>query len=329
MKPGLDLLLCITLLVSLLLSDGQASAQQAPSKPARVAWVSVFALPQVASYLEAFRSGLAAEGYVEGPDVEIVARSANGNSERLSAVVDEVVGLRPDVIIAQGAAVFGVRTVRDVPVVYGFSGDPVAAELTDSLARPSRNLTGVSFMAIELNAKRLDLLRQAAPQAKHVVLMGDPVHPGVNLEVAASQDMAKQLGMEIRWVPTRNTQEVTDLLVSLDKAPPDGLVVLPDGVMLESRRQVAEFASRHRIPAVSGWSMFAQSGGLFTYGPRLTESFRRLAYYTARILKGSKPSELPVERPTAFELVINLKTAKQIGLTVPPSLLGLADEVIE
>jgi putative tryptophan/tyrosine transport system substrate-binding protein len=329
MKPRRGLFLSQILLAGLVLSGGHALAQSAPSKPARVAWVSVFPLAQVASYLDAFRSGLAAEGYVEGRDVEIIARSANGNPERLSEVVEELVGLKPDVIVSQGAAIFGVRKVSDIPVVYGFSGDPIAAGLTNSMAHPSRNLTGVSFMAIELNAKRLDLLRTAAPQAKSIILMGDPVHPGVDLEVAASQEMAKQLGMEMRWVPTRNVQEVSHLLVSIEKEPPDGLVVLPDSVMLESRKQVAEFASKHRLPAISGWSMFAQSGGLFTYGPRLPESFKRLAYYTARILKGAQPFDLPVESPTQFELVINLKTAKQIGLTIPDSLIALADEVIE
>ncbi|MGO4737367.1 ABC transporter substrate-binding protein [Bosea sp. 2KB_26] len=323
------LLVSLVLVISLVLFGSSAQAQQAARKPARIGWVSVFPLAQVASYLGAFRSGLAAEGYVEGRDVEVLARSADGKPERLSAVVDELVGLKPDVIISQGTAIFGLLGVTEIPVVYGFSGDPVAAELTDSLARPSRNLTGVSFMAIELNEKRLDLLRMAAPQARRVVLMGDPVHPGADLEIAASQAMARRLGMELRWVPTRNVQEVSELLASLAKNPPDALVVLPDSVMLASRNQVAAFASEHRIPALSGWSMFARSGGLLTFGPRLEESFKRLAYYAARILKGAKPSELPVERSSEFELVLNLKTARQIGLTLPDSLIALADEVIE
>jgi len=283
----------------------------------------------VASYLDAFRSGLAAEGYVEGRDVEVLALSANGTPERLPTVAEEVAVLKPDVIISQGAAIFGLQRMTQIPIVYGFSGDPVAAELTDSMARPRGNLTGVSFMTIELNAKRLDILRTVAPRARKVILMGDPVHPGVDLEVAANQETARQLGIEMRWVPTRNVQEVSAFLASLDHDAPDALVILPDSVMLESRKQVAEYASRHRIPAISGWSTFAQSGGLLTYGPRLSESFRRLAYYAARILKGAKPTELPVERPTQFELVINLKTAKQIGLTVPDALVVLADEIIE
>ena len=215
MKLRWGLVLTSTLFLSLFLS-GHADAQQKQGTPARVAWVSVLSLAQVASYLDAFRSGLAAEGYVEGSDIEVLARSADGDSARLSAVVDEVVSLKPDVIITKGAAIFGVRKVTQIPVVYGFSGDPVAAKLTDSMARPSRNLTGVSFMAIEMNAKRLDLLRTVSPQPKRVVLMGDPIHPGVDLEIRASEDMARQLGMEVRWVPTRNLQEVSDLLAKLN-----------------------------------------------------------------------------------------------------------------
>lgn len=329
MKPRWRTVYGPVLLAILALMGGSTHAQQAPSTPARIAWVSVVPLAQVASYLDAFRSGLAAEGFVEGRDIEVLARSAEGNPERLSTVVDEVVGLKPDVIISQGAAIFGLRRVTQIPVVYGFSGDPVAAGLTDSMARPNRNLTGVSFMSIELNAKRLDLLRTATPNARRIVLLGDPFHPGVDREVAANQDMARQLGMEMRWAPTRNVKEVTEFLASLEQDPPDALVVLPDSVMLQSRKQVAEVAARRRIPTISGWSMFAHSGGLLTYGPRLPESFKRLAYYAARILKGTKPSELPIESPTQFELVINLKTARQIGVAVPDALIALADEVIE
>jgi putative ABC transport system substrate-binding protein len=258
----------------------------------------VLPLTQVENYLNAFRSGLAAEGYVEGRDFEVLAHSPNGDRERLSAVVDEVVRLKPDLIINQGAAIFGVRKVTDIPVVYGFSGDPITAELTTSMARRSQNLTGVSFMAVEMNAKRLDLLRTAVPNAKKVVLMGDPIHPGVDREIAASQEMARRLGIELRWMPTRNVQEVSDLLVHLGRGPPDALVALPDGVMLDNQKQIAEFAVKHRLPAISGWSTFAQSGGLFTYGPSLSESFRRLAYYAARILKGrSLPTYPSKARP--------------------------------
>jgi putative ABC transport system substrate-binding protein len=329
MTLQLRLLFFVVILISNPLLGAAAVAQQIMSKPARVMWISVFPLGQVSTYLDAFRSGLAEEGYVEGRDIEVIARSADGDPDRMPALLNEIVGMKPDVIVSQGAAIFSAREIKQIPVVYGFSGDPMAAGLADSLARPRGNLTGVSFMSVELNAKRLDLLREAAPQARRIVLMGDPVHPGVDLEIKASQDMAQQLGMEMQWVPTRNTKEVADHLARLETDRPDALVVLPDSVMLESRKQVAAFATKHRIPAISGWSTFAHSGGLFTYGPRLQESFKRLAYYTARILKGTKPSDLPVEIPTRFELVINLKSAKEMGLTMPSALIAVADEVID
>jgi putative ABC transport system substrate-binding protein len=316
-------------LSSFLLATAPTYAQSVANKPARVAWASVNTLAQVESFLEAFRAGLAAHGYVEGRNLEIIARSAEGARERMPAVMEELVALKPDVIVSHAAATFAARRVTTVPVVFGFSGDPIIAELTNSLARPSQNLTGVTFMQVELIEKRLDLLHQMSPGIKNVVLMGDPVHPGANLEVQATAKVAGQLGMMVRWLPTRSSAAGREVLAELDQSPPDAVVVLADAVMLENRERIAEFATRHRIPAVSGWSAFAQSGGLFTYGPRLSESFRRLAYFAARIIEGASPSDLPIEQPTIFELVINLRTARAIGLTISPTLLARTDEVIE
>jgi putative tryptophan/tyrosine transport system substrate-binding protein len=304
-------------------------AQPAASKTARVGWVSVNTPAQVESFLDAFRAGLAAHGYREGGNLEIVARFAEGSRERMPRVIEELVASKPDVIVSHAAAAFAARHVTTVPIVFGFSGDPIIAEFTDSLARPSRNMTGVTFMQVELLEKRLDLLHQIMPGLKNVVLMGDPVHPGADLEVQAGEKAARQLGMALRWLPTRSSAAGREVLADLERAPPDAIVVLADAVMLENRERIADFAARHRIPAVSGWSDFAQSGGLFTYGPRLSESFRRLAYFVDRIIAGANPSDLPIEQPTVFELVVNLKTARAIGLTISPTLLARADEVIE
>lgn len=297
--------------------------------PKKIIWISVFPVSQVASYIDAYRKGLSAEGLAEGVDVELITLDANGSPAQLPAVVEKAVGMKPDVIISQGAAVFGLKSLHGIPVVFGFSGDPIAAGLTDNLARPSGSFTGVTFMSVELNSKRLDLLRMAIPQAKKVVLMGDPVHPGVDQEVAASQAAAGRLGVDLIWRPTRSVNDVASVLAALKNDRPDAIVVLPDSVMLESRDQVAGFAIDHRIPTISGWSMFARSNGLLTYGPKLSKSFKRLAYFTARILKGAKPSELPIERPVQLELVINMRTAALIGLSPPTFLVGLADEVID
>ena len=306
------------------------AAQPPASRPARVGWITLWPPVMTDDYLQAFRAGLAAHGYTEGRDVEIVQRSAGGSAELMPAIADEAATLNLNVIVSVGPAIFALRPrITTTPIAYGFSGDPMVAGLADSLAHPRGNLTGVTYMSIELNEKRLDLLRQAAPNAKRVVLLGSPVHAGADLEVAASERMARQLQLEIRWAPVRSKAEVEALLASLEPDLPDALAVLPDAVMLESRELIADFAIRHRIPAISGWSAFACSGGLFTYGPRLPESYRRLADYVDKILRGAQPADLPVERPTVFELVINLKTAKALGLELPPALLARADEVIE
>jgi putative tryptophan/tyrosine transport system substrate-binding protein len=295
-----------------------------------VAWLSIYPLEQVDRYLQAFRSGLMAQGFVDGRNVSIVARSADGDrGEHLARVVAEIVAMKPAVIATQGGAIYGVRDITTIPVVYGFSGDPIIAGLTSALARPGRNLTGVTFMSTELNAKRLELLREAAPNVKRVVLLGDPMHPGFEVEVLTSEQTARALGMQLEWVPTRSVAEVDQTLASLDAAPPDALMFLPDSVMLENRTMVTEFALRHKIPTLSGWTEFAQAGGLLSYGPDLVASVQRVGYLTARILQGAKPSDLPVERPENFELAVNLKTARSISLNISTTLLARADEVIE
>ncbi|MGO4739765.1 ABC transporter substrate-binding protein [Bosea sp. 2KB_26] len=295
-----------------------------------VVWLSIYPLDHVDRYLQAFRSGLAAQGFIDGRNVRILARSADGDrGERLAKVVAETVAMNPAVIATQGGAIYGVRDITTIPVVYGFSGDPIIAGMTSTLARPGRNLTGVTFMAAELNAKRLELLREVAPNVRRAVLLGDPMHPGYEVEVLTAEQTARALDMLLEWIPTRSVAEVGQTLASLEAAPPDALVFLPDSVMLESRKQVVEFAHRHRIPALSGWTEFAQAGGLFSYGPDLVECVQRVGYLTSRILQGAKPSDLPIERPKTFELVINLKTARSIQLDIPIELLARADEVIE
>ena len=286
-----DFLLNSFLVANAILGRDPASAQQTPSKLARIAWVSVLPLAQVGSYLDAFRSGLAAEGYVEGRDVEVLARSADGNRDRLSAVVDEIVRLKPDVIVTQGAAIFSVRKVTDVPVVYGFSGDPVAAELTSSMARPSQNLTGVSFMAVEMNAKRLDLLRTAIPDAKKVVLMGDPIHPGVDREIAASQEMARQLGIDLRWVPTHSVQEVSDLLAGSPR-----IRQMPS----LSCRMVSCWRAKSRLPSLH----------------RSTGSLRSRAGAPSRIAAGFLPTGLACPRASSGSPTMSLASSEGLSLLI-------------
>jgi putative ABC transport system substrate-binding protein len=245
------------------------------------------------------------------------------------AIADEIPSLNLDVVISLGAALLGLRDRVTIPLVYAFSGDPIAAGLADSLSRPRGNMTGITLMAADLNEKRLELLREMVPSARRIVLTGNPLHPGAHIEVQASESMAQRLGMDVQWRPIRNNAELEILVAEIEKDAPDALVMLPDMLMLGFRDRIARFAIQHRLPTASGWSAFAHSGGLFTYGPRLPDAYRRLASFVDRILKGAKPAELPIERPTVFELVLNLKTARAIGVTVPASLLTAADEVIE
>jgi putative tryptophan/tyrosine transport system substrate-binding protein len=235
-----------------------------------------------------------------------------------------------DLIVAQGAAAFEIRGLGlPVPVVFSMSADPVSAGFADSLARPRGNMTGVTLMAVEFNGKRLELLQEIVPDLRRVAILGNPEHPGAHLERAFSEETAQRLGIAIEYLLTRTREELTSVLTTIDAQPPQAISLLADGFAIQNRQTIIDFAMRHRMPVISGWPIFARSGAVCTYGPRLTESYRRLAYYIDRILKGAKPADLPIERPTKFEFVINLRTAKALGLTIPPTLLVRADEVIE
>lgn len=214
-------------------------------------------------------------------------------------------------------------------MIYVFSADPVLAGIADSLARPARKMTGITLLSAELNGKRLELLREIMPQISRVAILASPTHAGEELERSNSVEMAQRLGITIEYFPTPSPEELRGAYTRLAADPPQAIVVFPDPITFTNRRQIVDFANDHRVPVVSGWADFAEAGALYTYGPRLTESYRRLAYYVDRILKGEKPAELPIERPTVFEFVINLKTAKALGIEVPPMLLARADRVIE
>jgi putative tryptophan/tyrosine transport system substrate-binding protein len=308
----------------------RAQARKIP----RIGWIILGspagALPDVFSYYDSFRAGLRDLGYVEGGNVILVARSAEGVPERLPNLIDEL--LREDVsaIVSPGPAIRVVRErVKSIPVVFAFSGDPVAAGLVDTLAHGKGNLTGLSYMAVELNGKRLDLMKEMLPAASRVTLLTNPIHPGEQLEVAESQRVATALGMSLQYLQVRTRDEFDAAFRAMSDSHTQGIVAVPDNLIMLERTRLAEFAKDKRIPVISGWSEFAQSGGLMTYGPNSSKFFRRLAAYVEKIIAGGKPSEIPIEQPIKFELVINLKTAKSIGLNIPPTLLARADEVIE
>lgn len=305
-------------------------AAQGTQKIARVGWVTAQQASSLTPYVEAFRSGLADLGYVEGRNLALVLRYGDDRLERVPDLAAELVRIPVDVIVAQGAANFPIGKLDlPVPIVYAFSGDPIVAGFADSLARPHANMTGLTLMAPELTAKRLELLREIMPELRRVALLAYPEHPGEHLERAYSEETAKRLGIAIDYFPTSKLDDLTAGLAKMAADPPQAISLLADGFALQNRDRIIGFAMEHRIPVISGWPIFAEGGALCTYGPNLRESYRRLAYYVDRILKGAKPADLPIEQPSKFELVLNLQTAKKLGVTIPQSLLARADTVIE
>jgi len=213
--------------------------------------------------------------------------------------------------------------------VFAYSGDPVEAGLVNGFSRPGGNFTGATFMSYEVNAKRVELLREAFPHVTRVAILSNPLHPGEQRELKESGQGAERLGIGVSYVQMRSVAEIEPAFERIRAAGAEAMIVLPDGLVMQHRKRIIEFAALQRIPVISGWSEFAKSGGTMTYGPNLKIVFQRLAIYVDKILKGANPGELAIEQPTKFELVINLKAAKAIGLGVPAILLARADEVIE
>lgn len=308
----------------------RAFAGQSAKGVARIGWVTAQQASSLTPYVEAFRSGLADLGYVEGRNLTLVLRYGDDRLERVPELAAELVAIPVDVIVVQGAANFPIDKLNlPVPAVYAFSGDPVVAGFADSLARPHSNMTGVTLMAPELTAKRLEVLREMIPQLHRVALLAYPEHPGEHIERAYSEETAKRLGIAIDYFPTSKLDDLTAALVKMAADPPQAISLLADGFALQNRDRIIGFAMERKLPVISGWPIFAEAGAICTYGPDLRESYRRLAYYADRVLKGAKPAELPIEQPTKFELVLNLKSARKLEIEIPQSLLARADEVIE
>jgi putative ABC transport system substrate-binding protein len=297
----------------------------------RIGWLSLAGPEDAESspYFEAFRAGLRDLGFIEGRNLTIEARWARGEPDRGLELAKELVGLGVAAIVTQGVAIRAARQVAgSVPVVFAMSADP-ENKLVDSLARPGGNFTGVTFMSYEVNAKRLELLKEVLPDVSRIALLSNPEHAGEEGELEVSRRTAAALGMTIQYVPVRSPKDFEPAFAAIAKERAEAIIVLPDALMMEHRARVMDFAMRQRIPAVSGWPAFARSGGVISYGPHLRESFRAVARSASKILNGAKPADIPVEQPTKFELIVNAKAARGIGLTLPSFLLARADEVIE
>jgi putative ABC transport system substrate-binding protein len=227
------------------------------------------------------------------------------------------------------ATPYAAKSVKTVPVVFGISGDPVEAGVVASLARPGGNATGMTFFAAVLAGKRVELLKEAFPTISRIAVLANPGHPGEQLELKETQAAARALAVTVYYQTARASGDFSDAFNAISRERANALITFPDALTLSHRKEIAEFSSKNRLPSISGWSQFVEAGGLMSYGPNLADSFRRLAVFVDKILKGTKPADLPVEQPTKFELVVNLKTTEQIGLTIPPGVLARADRVVK
>jgi putative tryptophan/tyrosine transport system substrate-binding protein len=284
-----------------------------------------------APYMDAFRQGLSENGYVEGQNVTIEYRWAEGSYDRLAALAADLVGRKVDVIVTMGglsSALAAKNATSTIPIVFS-AADPVGAGLVASLARPGGNLTGFSIMATELMPKGLELISELVPQAGVIALLVNPNNPGTEAIIRYVQEAARVKGLQLAVVKAGTESEIDVAFLTLLQLHAGGLVVGVDPFFNSRREQLVALAARYAVPAVYYWREFAADGGLISYGPSLAAGYSQAGIYVGKILHGAKPADLPVQQPTTFELVVNLKTAKALGLTVPPSILARADQVIE
>jgi putative ABC transport system substrate-binding protein len=283
--------------------------------------------------LAGFRQGLSETGYVEGQNVAMEYRWAEGHYDQLPALAADLVGRKVDVIATSGGDRSGLaakNATSTIPIVFNMGGDPVEQGLVVSPARPGGNLTGVSVFAIELNPKRLELLSDLVPQARVIALLVNPNSPNAERIIRDLQEAARAKGMQLHVLKASTESEIDTAFDSLVQLQAGALVLHADPFFINSRReQLVALAARHALPIISGSRDFTAAGGLISYGASLTALYRLTGIYVGKILKGAKPADLPVQQPTTFELVVNLNTAKALGLTIPPSILARADEVIE
>ena len=317
----------IVTLAFLLAASLVAAAQQTLKAPR----IGVLATSQSSPYVAAFRQGLRELGYAEGQNLVIEWRQTEGKSERLTDLATELVRFKVEVIVTTGAQQTRAaqQATRTVPIVMAVSGDPVASGFVASLARPGGNITGLTNLSRELSAKRLELLKQAVPRVSRVVVLADMDVPGSAAQLEETQVAARALGLELRTLNVRTPDDFDQAFRAATEWRADALLAFPSPLVNDQRARIVNLAAKVRLPASYPTREHAEAGGLMAYGPSYSDLFRRAAYFVDRILKGANPADLPVEQPTKFELVVNLKTAKALGLTLLPSLLLRADQVIQ
>jgi putative tryptophan/tyrosine transport system substrate-binding protein len=309
---------------------GAASAEAQQLKPARIALLIPGSAATFAVRTEAFRQGLRELGYTEGQSVVLEYRYADGRFDRLPELAAEMLRLNPDIVVTSDTpAVQAVKKLTSaVPIVMGNIADPVAVGLVASLARPGGNITGLTTLALDLDGKRLELLKEIMPRLARVSFLWDPTNPAMTNRIKEVQAAARALNIDLQSLEIRNHKEMEG---AFDAALREktGALLAPNTIVVARGKEIADFAAKNRLAVVYDTREFIESGGLMSYGPSFPDLWRRAASYVDKILKGAKPADLPVEQPTKFELVINLKTAKQIGVGVPPGVLARADRVIK
>jgi putative ABC transport system substrate-binding protein len=320
----------VWLLATVLLTTVSIAEAQQPKKVSRIGWLGGASASAVAVRLDAFRQGLRELGYVEGKNIVIELRSAEAKTDQLPALAAELVRLKVDVIVTGGP--LPTRSAKEatstIPIVMAFDTDPVGNRFVASLARPGGNITGLSDFAPEISGKGLELLKEIVPRLSRVAVLGTSNRPGNAQSLKETEVAAVALGIKLQHLDVLSPKDIETAFRAAGNEHADGALVLQSSIHFSQRKQIAELAVKIRLPATYPRREFVEDGGLMSYGVSISDLDRRSATYVDKILKGAKPADLPVEQPTKFELVVNLKTAKQIGLKIPPNVLARADRVI-
>ena len=317
-------------IVTLMACAASVDAQQ-PTKIRRIGFLSSLSPAVVSDRMEAFRQGLRELGYTEEKNVGIEYRYAEENLDRLPALAAELVRLKVDVIVTGGPSVnrFAKEATSTIPIVLAFDNDPVGNGFAASLARPGGNITGLSTQYPQISGKQLELLKEIVPRLARVACLGNSMQPGYRQALKETEEAAGALRVKLQYLDVQNPQQIEGAFQAASKGRADAVLVLGSQVVTSHSKQFAELAAKSHLPAIYWSPEFVEAGGLMSYSVSITDLFRRAATYVDKILKGTKPADLPIEQPTKFEFVINLKAAKQIGLTIPPNVLVRADRVIK
>jgi putative ABC transport system substrate-binding protein len=319
------------LFVVVLLAAGVTAEAQQPAKMPRIGILPPGPISERVHLWESFRQGLRDLGYVEGKNIALVFPSDEVKTEQLPHLAAELVSLKPDVIVAptKPSAQAAMNATRTIPIVFPTTIDPVGIGLVASLARPGGNATGLTSIASDLSGKRLELLKEVVPGASHIAVLSNPSSPVVPPQMREAKVAAQALGVRLQLLEVRGIDDFERVFRAATKERASALIMLDDAFVFTHRMRIVKFAGKGRLPAIYGFTEFVEAGGLMSYAANLSDMYHRAATYVDKILKGAKPADLPVEQPTKFELVINLKAGKQIGLTIPPNVLVRADRVIK